>query len=665
MKRLLAGTAGFLLSLFFTTGLAHAETEELVPARALIKPSPYERFVVSPDGQNMVHTVRIADQTYLQFTDLSNMSLNDALNLGSVDLNDLRWIDGNTLLLVLDGTLLTLEAGSTEARSIATMLVGDNRRFRSLQHLRRSLNYWQLVDMLPALEDVVLLGATDIDRRTSLYRVNTLTGEMTLIIDDSDLDANYWYTDITGTPAMGLRFKDDGTQLHYIRDPETGKWIRHDKMHKDSQIKLDFDGTRYLAPRAEALMYGANARSLYIADNRDSDRYRIVEYDPIAGEIIRTVYEDEQYDVHTPGNPSRLFRGPNGDVTGLAYLRDRMTTVWLSEAGLALEQAIDAKVDEPYFYVIDVSEAQDVALVAAIDATGRERVYIYRAKTDDLILHTIDNEELDAYDLPETQTVHYAARDGHEIEAYLTLPETTGTSRPPLIVMPHGGPFARSVATENTHAQYFASRGYAVIDPNFRGSIGFGKDHLSQGFGELGGTMIDDIVDAVDWAIAKGYADSENVFIVGSSYGGYAALMSAIRYPEKFSGLVASASVTDLAAQIKSLKKKGSRFGYEFWQEVAGDSRKKALRAVSPLYQIDNLTVPHLLFHGARDRIVDVEQTERLEEALLDSGRDANVKILANTGHTFGQTSDHLYYLEETLEQLEKWRTTSASGGDR
>ena len=201
------------------------------------------------------------------------------------------------------------------------------------------------------------------------------------------------------------------------------------------------------------------------------------------------------------------------------------------------------------------------------------------------------------------------------------------------------------MASEYTHAQFFASRGYAVIDPNFRGSIGFGKSHLSQGFGELGGTMIDDIVDAADWAVSEGIADPENVFVIGSSYGGYAALMSAIRYPDRFSGLVAHASVTDLRAHIKSLKKKGATFAYEYWEEWVGDSRsdKKALRASSPLYQIENLTVPHLLFHGAKDRIVDVEQTERLEEALLDRGRDANVKFLANTGHTFGQPSAHLY----------------------
>lgn len=214
--------------------------------------------------------------------------------------------------------------------------------------------------------------------------------------------------------------------------------------------------------------------------------------------------------------------------------------------------------------------------------------------------------------------VSYTARDGLEIPAYLTLPpgKTKSDGPFPLIIMPHGGPEMRDSATFDWWPQAYAAAGYAVVQPNFRGSSGYGPDFRDAGFGEFGGKMIDDIVDAIGWAEASGLSRGNQACVVGASYGGYAALMSVLRGSGRVACVVAVAPVTDIFDHMARYDSDSS--SYSYWSRYVGGNKFSApemRKSVSPVQRTNEYTVPVLLIHGRSDWVVEPSQSQNFVKA--------------------------------------------------
>ena len=216
------------------------------------------------------------------------------------------------------------------------------------------------------------------------------------------------------------------------------------------------------------------------------------------------------------------------------------------------------------------------------------------------------------------KTIRYKARDGLEISAVLTLPRERDAKQLPLILMPHGGPFARDSETWNWWAQFLAERGYAVLQPNYRGSSGYGAAFAEKGEGQWGLAMQDDLNDALDWAVKQGIADAKRVCIAGASYGGYAAMRAAQRDGERFRCAVSYAGVSDLTSMMRydsRFLNHGTR--RDWMKEQAPD-----FRAVSPIYFPEQFSVPILLMHGKKDLRVQVKQSREMAEKLDKAGKE-------------------------------------------
>ncbi len=240
--------------------------------------------------------------------------------------------------------------------------------------------------------------------------------------------------------------------------------------------------------------------------------------------------------------------------------------------------------------------------------------------------------------------VSYEARDSLTIPAYLTLSE--GWSGPgPAVIMPHGGPWVRDTLSFDMWVQFLASRGYAVLQPNYRGSSGYGDRYESLGYGKWGRTMQDDLTDGVKWLVAEGIADPNRVCIVGGSYGGYAALMGAIRTPDTYKCAAAFAPVTDIK---RFLRDHGDYVEDSYdYQRVAGSLDKDELEQISPLRRAKEVALPLLLAHGTADDVVPVEHSRELAEKL--KGLDKPVKYLemADENHHMEKSADRLLWFKE------------------
>jgi dipeptidyl aminopeptidase/acylaminoacyl peptidase len=267
---------------------------------------------------------------------------------------------------------------------------------------------------------------------------------------------------------------------------------------------------------------------------------------------------------------------------------------------------------------------------------------------------------------PDVTVVHYAARDGTAVTGYLTTPGNApkGTKLP-LVVYPHGGPELRDHLTFDPWVQYFAARGYAVFQPNFRGSDGFGRAFAASGYGEWGRKMQDDITDGVTHLATAGLVDPARACIVGASYGGYAALAGAALTPDLYKCAVSVSGISDLDDFIGWRRRHWGRDseGYTYWLKAIGDPDKdeQKLREVSPLQLVDRIKVPILLIHGADDEIVPIAQSRAMKKALDKSGRSTEFIEFEKEGHSYWSDENEMLALSSIDAFL--WKNLGAGHG--
>ena len=282
--------------------------------------------------------------------------------------------------------------------------------------------------------------------------------------------------------------------------------------------------------------------------------------------------------------------------------------------------------------------------------------YYYQSEQKDIQMIGTERKALEGIGLPSARVVNWKARDGKEIHGYLTLPPGAPANvKLPLIVHPHGGPEARDQLTFDTRVQFFAARGYAVFQPNFRGSAGFGKAYAESGYGEWGRKMQDDITDGVQMLVEQGVADPARMCIVGGSYGGYAALVGASLTPDLYKCAVSIAGLSDLEDFISWRKRNwgSDSEGYRYWLKAIGDPDKdeQKLKEVSPLQLVDRIKIPVLLLHGSDDFVVPIAQSRAMKKALDRNGKKTELVEFEKEGHSGWQPYNYVRALT-TIDQF-------------
>jgi len=266
-------------------------------------------------------------------------------------------------------------------------------------------------------------------------------------------------------------------------------------------------------------------------------------------------------------------------------------------------------------------------------------------------------------DLGEVVAVSYPARDGLEIPAILTWPAKAGSKQLrhnlPLIVLPHGGPEYHDSVGFHWLAQYFASLGYMILQPNFRGSTGFGAAFVQAGRGKWGKEMQDDVTDGIDYLVAEGYVDSQRVCIVGASYGGYSALAGGAFTPDRYRCVVSIAGVSDLPRMLVDTKRRfGTRHWVNrYWNKVIGDSKteREKLKEISPVYFAKQFAAPLLLIHGKDDTVVPLRQSKFMYKAMRKAGRKVKLVALDGSDHWLSTSETRRRTLEEASRFVLKY----------
>lgn len=496
----------------------------------------------------------------------------------------------------------------------------------------------QIIDMLPKDPDHILMSFADINTSApDVQKVNVRTGRYSRVRRGAE-SIQDWYTDRTGQVRVGqgLRDKSKEDWRLTIRDADSDKW----------RSASDYPG---LAANETIYAFTSNPNELIIGRYAGKDTLGLYVYDLGQKAVSRKIFHNEEYDVK-----GVVLNADGSDIVGATYVSDNEEV----ELFGGREGAIDRLRQKFPGYTVDyVDSTADYKQVVVKLSSASDPGALYVMDSDSLKLRRISYQydELDIAEMGEVISVRYTSRDGVKIPAYVTIPpsieSTADLKGVPFIILPHGGPYARDSKRFHYLPQFFASRGFGVLQMNFRGSIGYGKE-----FEEAGRknwvVMQEDVEDGARWLIEKGYADPSRTCISGWSYGGYAALIGKIKNPDLYACTISMAGVTDLKGLINDLRE--YRFGRLTSRGfLKGFEDKDDLKENSPAKRAEEMTGPVFLAHGTLDQRVHFDQFKRMKSALKKSDADVTAIEFEDEDHFLSNQDNRIKFFEELDKFLE------------
>ena len=599
-----------------------------LPVEAFAEVPQVARPDLSPDGKRIAAKIAINGKQYFAVLTPGAEGPPKLLTPGKVDLNWWHWVNDDWLVIGI-GQEVPVQ--------------GDT------WYLKRALGYnattgkvMQLASREAAQNaDDVIWTARDGSARVMLaYQTSIYSNEEGFWPHVEEIDLNSgkrrivaagksgvfnWYADGAGVVRMGIGSSEDGRSRRVLYRDRPNAMFRVIDKARGREDRLTVPAL-FLRDAGKAL----------VIDDDEGGYSALYELDLTTLERGKQLFASKGYDIG----------GIVGDSTGFGYRgisveENRPEIRWTDPEMAAMQATISGLVKGAQAQLVSLNRDHSHAIVKVGGADAPGGYFIYGRADNSMTMLGYTNATIKMRRMHPVRTIRYKARDGLEIAAVLTLPAGR-KEKLPLIVMPHGGPFARDSETWDWWTQFLADRGYAVIQPNYRGSSGYGTQFAKKGQGQWGLAMQDDLDDAVKALADLGIADPARVCMVGASYGGYAAIRAAQRDGKKYRCAASYAGVSDLNRMLKyssSFLFGGARG--DWLREQAPD-----LKGVSPLNFPADFTIPLLLVHGDEGRVVPPVQSKVLAQKLKSAGKDVTYIVQPDADHHFSRSEDRLEFLK-------------------
>lgn len=607
------------------------------PTLAAAALSPSGRFVALVLRRKASDMIAILDLQDPKPRVISNIPHDVAGKQLEAKINSIEWKSEDRLLFrarirPVDDARFTRQNG-VSFQKMGTRLFAVN---RDGTHLVRLLaenagaamvgasNLGRVASMLQREPDHILM-VVDGDLGPSLLLTDINSGVGT-VIEKPDRTVAGWWLDLDGAAVVRLEVLNGS--VRFLRKDETGKWKKFLSYRvREFEERGDFES---VGPSDQPGKYYVIARP------PGAERHNLYLYDLATEQFGAPVVENPQYDIQ-----SAQISQDGKRVLRYCYVAHvqicEFTNAKLNSHMRGVRKFFHETAN---VYVTDSSDDDNTMLLYVKGPSDPATYYYYRADQARVEPIGMETDGMAGREMPSAAIVRWKARDGRELTGYLTRPPASANAKKmPLIVYPHGGPESRDHLDFDLYVQYFASLGYAVFQPNFRGSDGFGKEFVESGWGEWGRKMQDDITDGVDFLINAGEADGSRVAIVGASYGGYAALAGITLTPDKYRCAVSIAGISDLPSMVTWRLSSWSKESesYTHIRKMIGDPKTDEARmdAVSPAQLAAAVKVPLLLVHGEEDGIVPISQSERMKKAMDKAGKKAELIRIPEEGHGY------------------------------
>lgn len=616
---------------------------------------------ISPTGEYIAASIRFPGETDRE--GIIVMSRKDKKIVGKLSLMDdqavadFRWVNDERLVVTpaqkfgalasprVTGELIAVNADGSKPLAIFGPSVGAaTREMQTGSKLKKAttIRAWgQVLDTLLDDDDNILvygapLGEMSYDgARTRVYKVGVYNAKIQEV-ERSPVRNGDFLTDDAGAVRV-VQGVDAHSRSHlYYRAKDADQW------QSLSETSIDD------AP--DLLGISGDGNTLYLSGGPKGSPEGIYTLNPATGQQ-ETVAGDPV------STATAVFRRPNSkQPIAFEFMPGRSVVNYLdpkeplSHLHRSLVKAFGDQMVEFTSFTKDGKEA--VAFVHSDRNPGDFYIINLQTKKADYLMSRAD--WLDPQELAEMKPFSLKARDGLELHGYLTLPNGVEAKNLPLIVFPHGGPHGpRDMWDYDTQVQLLANHGYAVLQLNFRGSGGYGTEFMTAGYRKWGREMQDDLTDATLWAVQQGYADKKRICIAGASYGGYAALMGAVREPDLYRCVVSYVGVTDLPLMFSEGDSQRGMIGVTTLEKYLGSDQAE-LKARSPVYNVDKIKAPVFLAVGGRDERVVPTHGERMRDALTKAGKPVEWLYMSDEAHGFYKEEHNTELYTKMLAFFEK-----------
>lgn len=637
-----------VFSYSFAQDSLSVEVPSEIPAEVLFKKRTQHNFSISPNGKYFVEIEENNIETDIVVIDIDNYSLYKRIPIGKNKIQNVYWLSSKRLIYDSYGEIYAIDIDGSNSTLLVDRLA--ERLTSNIYHLYKNIRLNGVVNLLHDNKNEILIQTYDYSGYSSIKRVNIFTGQKILVIDGKHQKINRWIVDYEGDIRIGIRYNDKGYD-YLILNPENDKWEQFHLKLNDEEVPLQINANSYLSQSISFEGFGFEKDIIYLTSNLTSDKRQLISYDIVKQSIVEIMVEDMNCDVNDPHDQdiAFIYDFKNGDIAGVRYETVIPSFKWFNSKAEQNHSEINKKFPTYVNDVIDSDQNGNRLLIHQWSDVNAGNIGVYDLEEAKYYVMFYFNEELNKYKLSKTKNVIAKARDDFRIPCYLTLPENySQDDTVPLVVIPHGGPWSRDHWSLDGFSHYFSSRGYATLRVNFRGSTGFGKEHVLAGVNSIDEVMINDIADATQYVSENFKLNKDNTFIFGHSYGGYAVYMSLLKYPDIYAKGVAISAPSDIKAWLRTQKKEENYFAYEFWNSALGSKKSKYLNEISPINHAQNFERPLLIFHGKKDQTILVEQAEDMASELEKYNKDVKLEVLQKEGHTIYDSYSLGYVLDSS-----------------
>jgi dipeptidyl aminopeptidase/acylaminoacyl peptidase len=608
---ILVGLTPILVSVA-VVGRRPSSTPARIPLETLFRQESKTTFTVSPDGRTIAYIGHDGARQHLFVQDIATGTTTPVTPdsdstfppFSFMNRRPYYWIDADTILFSKE---------DSQGQKIYSAKV----RTRQVKCLTDSAGSRSSIVSIEAGRPGEVMISTNKRAAAApdLYRLNLATGEMTLAYENKGGPKAY-FTDANG-------------RLRITREP--AGIFKVDEKTGTSTMVADHSHIELFVP----IRISDDNRKLYAYSAVKRDRLALVEYD-LDGGTETVLWDDLAYDVYSREERNDAIT-PTADFYYSAalkkplyayYYRDDFRLRFFDDALKARVEAAGKRIGKYDLRVDSFSDDLDRLIVTASSAKVKGNIYIYDHKTGRAtLLHRLSGW-LSEGDMADVKPIEYQSRDGRTIHGYLTLPPGRSVSKLPLVVYTHGGPMLRDTHGFNDISQFFANRGFLVLECDYRGSSGYGIEFQMAGYKQLGRKMQDDITDGVEWLVARGMADRSRIAIYGFSSGGLNVLAGLAFTPDLYA---AGISVSGLIHQVNTIKAMGSPTVYERFGHPTQDA--EMLTKASPYFFADAIKASVILAYGARDRSIPIQDVDDFAAKLKSQGKDVEYLRYDALGH--------------------------------
>lgn len=619
-----------LVPLFSISVFAHESHDSkeipLIPVKTFFKTPDKLSYQLSPDGEYISYLEPWNKRLNVTVQKIGSSKTQRITNATERDLAGFFWKGNNRIIYLQDSK------GDENFR-----LYGINKDGKNPKDLTPfPKTTVQVIDDLEDNENEMIIALNKDNKEIfDVYRINVHTGKMTLI-EKNPGNITEWITDHNGKLRIAVTTDGVKTSILY---------------RKDEKDKFKNVITTSFKDNLSPLFFTPDNKYVYASSNLGRDKNAIVKYDLENNKELELIYQNPEVDVN-----SLLYSKKRKVITGTAFTTWKRQYKYFDKQMKSLQETIEKKLPNYEVSIGSTNKNEDKYLIRTYSDKSMGAYYFYNTKTKDFRKLSDISPWLNENYMSEMKPIKYKSRDGLEINGYLTLPKGKIAKNLPVVVNPHGGPWARDRWGFNPEVQFLANRGYAVLQMNFRGSTGYGRKFWESSFKQWGKTMQNDITDGVDYLIKSGVANPKKIGIYGGSYGGYATLAGLTFTPDLYACGIDYVGVSNLFTFMKSIPPYWKPMLEMLYEQVGNPEKdEELLRSASPVFHADKIKVPLFIAQGAKDPRVNKDESDQMVKALKDRGINVQYMVKDNEGHGFHNEENRIEFYNEMQKFLAKY----------